>query len=217
MKARHPRCLLEVLNHRMHTLVEAALAGSDWRREWVPSAVQGISRLESGPLDVVLTQDELPDSTGRELLLQMLSIKSGLPIVFLAPPDAEQEIAAALAHGAAGYAVTGSALPTLLRAVLEHAVHASRTRELERLSRDLHRHSELRELCTTLRHELNNPLTGILGNAELALSSPNLAPPLAHRLGHIVRMAEQMRDVLHDLERFPDQPSHLFEAAVKSG
>ena len=214
MKMAHSRRrLLTVLDHRMRILVEAALAGGEWLSEWVSSTAEGISRLEGQRFDAVLTQAELSDSTGRELLQHVFSLRSGVPVVFLAPPGGEEEIARALEHGAAGYALAGPGLPTLLPAVLEHAVQVSRSRELERRGRDLQHRSDLRAVCTALRHELNNPLTGVLGNAEMALATPNLPAPLERRLRNVVRMAEQIRDVLQDLEHFPDQPSHLFDTA----
>ncbi len=49
-----------------------------------------------------------------------------------------------------------------------------------------------------LRHELNNPLAGILGNAELALAGrARLNPELRLRLERILAMALQLRDLLY--------------------
>ncbi len=49
-----------------------------------------------------------------------------------------------------------------------------------------------------LRHELNNPLAGILGNAELALAGrTRLSPELRLRLEGILAMAMQLRDLLY--------------------
>ena len=64
---------------------------------------------------------------------------------------------------------------------------------------------EMVELCQNLRHELNNPLTGILGNAEMALASPGLEPHIERRLRNILTMAEQMRDVMRGLEGMQPQ------------
>lgn len=211
--ARPLRRLLMVLDHRLRHVAEDALANGEWFAEWVSSAAEGISRLEVVAFDAVLTQAELSDSTGRELLDYVLSQKSALPVVFLAFPGGEREIALALEHGAAGYAVAGPGLPLLLPAALEHAVRTGRSRGLERRSRDLQHRSELRALCTALRHELNNPLTGILGNAEMGLATPALPPLIERRLRAIARMAEQIRDVLAGLEHVPDQPTHLLDTA----
>ncbi len=186
----------------------------EWTVEWVSTAAEGISRVEGADFDAVLTQTDLPDGTGRELLDYVLSRKNGLPVLFLAIPGGEAEISAALDHGAAGYSLAGPGLPLLLPAVVGHAVRASRSRGLERRSSDLRHRSELRDLCASLRHQLNNPLTGILGNAEMGLATPALPPLLERRLRNIARMAEQIRQVLGELEGFPDQPARLLDKVL---
>lgn len=50
----------------------------------------------------------------------------------------------------------------------------------------------------SLRHQLNNPLAGILGNAELALAGrARLTPELRQRLEGILGAALQLRDLLY--------------------
>ena len=216
MKPYRARQLLGVLDHRLRLQAEAALDQAGWCLKWVSSAAEAVSYLQKQCFDAVLIQAELSDSTGRELLQPVMRMKNGLPVVLLAEPGEEAEVAAALGYGAAGYLVAGPTLPSLLPAVLEHVVQIARERELERRSFELLHLNELRQLSTTLRHELNNPLTGILGNAEMALTMPNLSRLLEQRLRHILQMAEQMRSVLRELEQFPDQPGHLLEVTARS-
>ena len=71
------------------------------------------------------------------------------------------------------------------------------------------------EVGRIVRHEINNPLTGVLGNAELILADPEPLPaPVRARLRTIVDLAVRMRDVirslevrLHRPEPFPHSPS----------
>jgi signal transduction histidine kinase len=50
----------------------------------------------------------------------------------------------------------------------------------------------------SLRHEISNPLAGILGNAELALgSTARMAPEVRQRLERIRQLAMQIRSVLN--------------------
>ena len=204
-----PHRVLMVLDHKMRRLAEEALEASDWRREWASTAAEGLSRLGRHRFEAVLTQTELPDSTGRELLQEVHSVRSEIPVLFLGSAGSEKEVALALERGAAGYALAGPGLQFLLPAALEQAVNLGRSRELERRGRNLQHRNELGSLCLALRHELNNPLTGILGNAEMELARSNLPAPLEHRFQNIVRMAEQIRDVLRDLEQFPDKQETL--------
>lgn len=55
-------------------------------------------------------------------------------------------------------------------------------------------------LGETLRHELNNPLTGILGNAELLLARRDKLPPgAAQRLQTIADLAVHLRETVRRL------------------
>ena len=61
---------------------------------------------------------------------------------------------------------------------------------------------DLEELGTILRHEINNPLTGILGNAELVLAgSDGLSADVRRRVETIVGLAVRLRDVVRNLEQ----------------
>lgn len=70
-----------------------------------------------------------------------------------------------------------------------------------------------------MRHELNNPLTGILGNAELLLAelrrkNVDLPPQAQARLETIVALAVPMRETVRRLsEEWEARPPHLDEEA----
>lgn len=64
--------------------------------------------------------------------------------------------------------------------------------------------SDDRDFGEVLRHELNNPLTGILGNAELLLMAVKrkrleLPAPVEHRLETIATLAVRMRETVRRL------------------
>jgi signal transduction histidine kinase len=53
-----------------------------------------------------------------------------------------------------------------------------------------------------LRHEVNNPLTGILGNAEMLLARRDRLPPAAiERLETIAELAVRLRETVRQLSR----------------
>lgn len=76
-------------------------------------------------------------------------------------------------------------------------------------------HKEERDFGEVLRHELNNPLTGILGNAELLLVElrrHNLELPVRAeaRLETIAALAVRMRETVRRLsEEWQPQVVHL--------
>lgn len=51
-------------------------------------------------------------------------------------------------------------------------------------------------------HELNNPLTGILGFSQLVLASPDLAPSLAGHIDQIRLQAERCKRIVEELQNF---------------
>lgn len=69
---------------------------------------------------------------------------------------------------------------------------------------DENRQDEERDFGEVLRHELNNPLTGILGNAELLLvemrrNQAELPTQAKTRLETIAALAVRMRETVHRL------------------
>ncbi len=70
------------------------------------------------------------------------------------------------------------------------------------------------DLGTIFRHEINNPLTGILGNAELVLGhSERLAPIDTQRLRTVVDLAVRLRETIRRLsDAWERRPSSLTPA-----
>ncbi len=69
---------------------------------------------------------------------------------------------------------------------------------------EANRRDEERDFGEVLRHELNNPLTGILGNAELLLlemrrKNGELPPQAQARLETIAALAVRMRETVRRL------------------
>ncbi len=55
-----------------------------------------------------------------------------------------------------------------------------------------------------LRHEVNNPLTGILGNAEMLLARRDQLPaPAVARLETIAHLAVRLRETIRQLSELP--------------
>lgn len=71
------------------------------------------------------------------------------------------------------------------------------------LRRSLRRQETSREeVARVIRHEMNNPLTGVLGNAELILAEgPTLPEKVRERLGTIIHLTVRLRDVVKNLEQ----------------
>jgi len=66
---------------------------------------------------------------------------------------------------------------------------------------------EVADLIARVRHEINNPLTGVLGQAQLLLRE-ELTPAARRRIEIIEQLATRIRDIvaqLRDVKRPPKQ------------
>ena len=85
---------------------------------------------------------------------------------------------------------------------------AAPQQELQSLIRELEaKLSEITELVAHVRHEINNPLTGVIGQAQLLLRE-ELSPTARRRVETIEQLAGRIRDTvaqLRDVQRPPNQ------------
>lgn len=112
-----------------------------------------------------------------------------LPFCLLVRPGEEDRAAPHLERGRAELVVqTAGEYHRLIPALLRRA----RRRQ----------QSSWEEVARVIRHEMNNPLTGILGNAELILAEPvRLPAKMRERLSTIIDLAVRLRDVVGGLEK----------------
>ncbi len=67
------------------------------------------------------------------------------------------------------------------------------------------RRQALDELSRAVRHEVNNPLTAILGNAQLLLERTDLPSDVYPRLREVESLSLRIRDILQELKTVKDQ------------
>jgi signal transduction histidine kinase len=112
---------------------------------------------------------------------------AALPTLVLVSPGEEERASGLLERDPADFLLRAGGYLSLLPACAGRA--ASR--------RDLY----WEEVAALLRHEINNPLTGVLGNAELLLAEgAALSDKTRRRLRTIVELAVRLRDVVRHLE-----------------
>lgn len=133
------------------------------------------------------------------------------PVVVLAAPERQGEIAALLAAGAADFvARAGNFLPSTL-ALIERRLQQ---KDLEKSAAGMppvrgraEGPEAPEDFGEVLRHELNNPLTGILGNAELLLAEVRrrhdgrLPQGAQQRLETITELAVRLRETVRRLSQ----------------
>jgi len=163
---------------------------------------------------VVFVDDELLRGTPRvESLRHFTAVAS---VILLAPPERQSEVLRLVASGELDFVARAGDFVPLAASLVERRLRwAAMSSSLlgppwAELSGDL------REI---FRHEINNPLTGILGNAELLLARrAQFSAVDAQRLQTIVDLAVRLREMVRRLsDAWENQPLHAGRQASPAG
>ena len=174
--------------------------------------------LEAAP-DVILLEETSmqPEAEGpRGKMPRLDAVVSSLaihaPVVVIGPPEKTEQMTALVAAGAADYVARNKgSLETAVdlvekrlrhaRSVARSAAHFADPQLKDRTSVNQEDFGEV------LRHELNNPLTGILGNAELLLAEVRrkndgrMPAGGQQRLETITALAVRLRETIRRLSK----------------
>jgi signal transduction histidine kinase len=151
-------------------------------------------RQTPAPPAAIVLLDEL--AAGTESLAAAARCFLESPLIILAAPERQAEFAELAAAADLHFVSrTGDFLPLIL-GLLQRYTHAADGSTNGR--RNLDAWSE--DFLEFLRHEVNNPLTGILGNAEILLARSNQLPSaVVQRLETIVGLAVRLREAVRQL------------------
>ncbi|MBZ5702828.1 MAG: hypothetical protein LAN84_13395 [Acidobacteriia bacterium] len=167
----------------------------------------------TNPLLVVLDEPALapvaPEETAEHPSLDSAAtlFADMTPVVVLGAPEHQEEIAALVAAGAAEFVARSGDFARRTLALIERRLR-QREREISGVPPARVRAERLEEdFGEVLRHELNNPLTGILGNAELLLAEVRrrqdgrLPQGAQQRLETITDLAVRLRETVRRLSQ----------------
>jgi signal transduction histidine kinase len=163
---------------------------------------------QAGP--VVTLLDESAVAPGEALGALAALLCETAPVVVVASPERQAELDRFITSGWLDFVPRGGDFVPVAAGLLERRMRrAERGPEIAR-PREREEAEDFGEL---LRHEVNNPLTGILGNAELLLARRDRLPPAAvERLETIAELAVRLRETVRRLshtwqERHDQVPS----------
>jgi len=174
--------------------------------------------LEQGAPGVILLEEDTvtAESDGvRGLAPSLEAVVAPLaihaPVVVIGPAEKREEVAGLInAHAVDYIAREGACLQTAFRAVQRRLQQAQQeTGALPEIFE-----SEEEDFGEVLRHELNNPLTGILGNAELLLAEIHRKNDgkIPHggeqRLETIASLAVRLRETVRRLSQQWEERRH---------
>lgn len=134
---------------------------------------------------------------GSEVRSAVRELARYAPVVAAVNPENARELAVLVVAGTVDCVPEGEEFLDLAAALLERRLLAAR-RLLERVAEA--EGDESADFGSLLRHELNNPLTGILGNAEMLLHRRQRLPQEAvPRLETIADLAVRLRETVRRL------------------
>jgi signal transduction histidine kinase len=159
--------------------------------------------------DAILIDGALVE--GEPLLEVLQPFVAVAPVILLGPPERQAEAARLVAAGDVEYVARAGDFVPLAAALLARRMRWARMSESllgppwAAVNGDL---------GTIFRHEINNPLTGILGNAELVLGhSERLSHVDTQRLRTVVDLAVRLRETIRRLSNaWERRPSPLTPA-----
>ena len=184
---------------------ELAAFGGRYRTIVVGTVEQARRRIgHSAPAAVFLDESAIEIIRGGETVESAVAmLAETAPVVVAAVADKQAGMAFLITSGAVDFvARTGNFVP-IVAGMLDRRVRmAERAAGMIQFPKD-----ELSgDFGEILRHEVNNPLTGILGNTELLLARRDRLPPAAvERLETIAGLAVRLRETVRRLSNAWDE------------
>jgi signal transduction histidine kinase len=134
---------------------------------------------------------------GETLESAVASLTETAPVVVAAAAEKQAALAFPITSGAVDFVMRKDGFLTIAAGLLDRRVRmAERVAGMIRFPHD----GLVGDFGEILRHEVNNPLTGILGNTELLLARRDRLPPAAvERLQTIAELAVRLRETVRHL------------------
>jgi signal transduction histidine kinase len=146
------------------------------------------------PPAAILLDESLME--GIALAEPLARLASLAPVVLIAPVERQAEIAAIVASGEVDFVARTGDFAPLAIGLMERRLRSARNSSVRPEGWD----GFPEDLGEIFRHEINNPLTGILGNAELLLSHrERLSLVDTQRLQTVVDLAVRLRETTRRL------------------
>ena len=184
---------------------ELAAFGGGYRTPLLISVEQARTAfLRTPPVVVFLDESSVDSMDAGESIESIVAMLTEMaPVVVAAAPAKQAELAFLIKSGAVDFVARMSHFIPIAADMLKRRVRIG-----ERVAGMIQfPHDELGgDFGEILRHEVNNPLTGILGNTELLLARRDRLPPgAAERLQTIAELAVRLRETVRRLSNAWDE------------
>jgi len=180
-------CINELTASGGHSQMQMASSVEEARREF----------RRTPPAVVFLDESAVDLVHGESLESAVALLTETAPVVIAAAPEKQADLAFLITSGAVDFVTRTGRFAPIAAGLLDRRVRmAERTAGMIQFPNE-----ELAgDFGEILRHEVNNPLTGILGNTELLLARRDRLPPAAvERLQTIAELAVRLRETVRRL------------------
>lgn len=164
-----------------------------------PIARRAEARRSAAGISVFLLDQSGIEAASKQILKRTVErLVKVAPVIVVAAPEQQSELTALLNSGATDFvARTGNFVPAAV-GLVERRLQLARMGMVH--SSEEIKHARSANFAEILRHEVNNPLTGILGNAEMLLARRDGLPASAiERLETIAHLAVRLRETVRRL------------------
>ena len=184
---------------------ELSASGGRYQTSMASSVVQAHRMFGSTPPAVIFLDETAIDPLreGESLESAVALLTETAPVVVAASPEKQASLAFLIIAGAVDFVTRTDHFVPIAAGILDR-----RVRMVERAAGMIQFPGEelTGDFGEILRHEVNNPLTGILGNTELLLSGRDrLPPPVIARLQTIAELAVRLRETVRRLSNACDE------------
>ena len=176
--------------------------------------------LEEDCPEVILLEEDTVNGDGAETIEGGQSLEAVVaplavhaPVVVIGPAEKRGELAGLIEAGAADFVERKTSAFAEARGLIQQRLRQA-TEEMERAAKADDASGE-EDFGEVLRHELNNPRTGILGNAELLLAEirrkndGEIPSGGVQRLETIAALAVRLRETVRRLSQEWEERQHL--------
>jgi signal transduction histidine kinase len=158
---------------------------------------------------VILLDHELLQGAPLDESLRYFAAKA--PVILLAPPERQTEVAQLVAGGEVEFVARVGDFVTMAASLIERRL---RWAAMSDCAAGPPWVGVPGDIGAIFRHEINNPLTGILGNAELLLAHrENLSAVDTQRLQTVVDLAVRLRETTRRLSNVWENHSRTAKSA----
>ncbi|MEO0294100.1 MAG: response regulator [candidate division WOR-3 bacterium] len=166
----------------------------------VTSLVEFLEAIKKEKIDMILLDLGLPDSSGLETFRKVFKQGADIPIVILTGLDDEKIAIEAVKEGAQDYLVKGEVDNRTLIRSLNYAFERSKLllslKKMQEIVLQSERLKVLVETAGAAAHEINQPLTSIIGMAEILKKDLTEHPSWEEKINFIINSALRIKDIV---------------------